>query len=121
MLALRAQKYRHSVSIQKAPSALKVAQAGAKRTETAQAGAKRTETARSGAKRADLFPNGARRALSWRQAHLYGAPARNETHRVANKAPRVANRAIGMAGRPAGPSQANANLKSNQISKSPQS
>ena len=111
MLALRAQKYRHSVSIQKAPSALKVAQAGAKRTETA----------RSGAKRADLFPNGARRAQSWRRAHLHGAPARNETHRVANRAPRVANRAIGMAGRLAGPSQANADLNSKQISISPKS
>ena len=82
---------------------------------------KRAESALDGAKRADLTHHGARRALSWRRAHLCGAPAHNETHRVANRAPRVANRAIGMAGRPAGPSQANANLKSNQISNSPQS
>ena len=61
---------------------------------------KRAESALDGAKRADLTHHGARRALSWRRAHLCGAPARNETHRVANRAPRVANRAIGMAGRP---------------------
>ena len=84
--------------------------------------------ARDGAKRAGQTHNGAWRALSWRLARHSGAPSRNMTlrvanraPRVANRAPRVANRAIGMAGRPAGPSQANANLKSNQISNSPQS
>ena len=88
----------------------------------AQVGARRTETARNGAKRAALSRDGARRALSWRRAHLCGAPARNETRRVANRAPRVANKAIGSdgtamgpAGAHAGPKTGKANLNINYI------
>ena len=90
MLAPRAQKYRHAVSIQLTKMALKRTgnysgwrQGALKLLKMAP---KRAESALDGAKRADLTHHGARRALSWRRAHLCGAPARNRTHRVANKA-----------------------------------
>ena len=56
-----------------APSALKMAPSA-------------LNIARDGAKRADQTHNGAWRAQSWRLAHHSGAPSRNRTHRVANKA-----------------------------------